>query len=177
MQAKRYSTAIVLIHWLTLLLMVAVYCTMEFRGIFERGSAERDLIKLAHYWLGLSLLWLTVIRLMLRQLESAPAIIPTPAQWQQRLAQFAHLLLYVFLMGMPILGWLVLSAEGKTISWLGLTLPAIWTLDKAFAHQLEDLHKALAYGGYYLIGLHALAALVHHYWYKDNTLVRMSLKD
>ncbi|NBY94370.1 cytochrome b561, partial [Escherichia coli] len=30
-----------------------------------------------------------------------------------------------------------------------------------------------ANAGYFVIGLHALAALLHHYWWKDNTLLRM----
>ncbi|EHH2174219.1 cytochrome b561, partial [Salmonella enterica] len=27
--------------------------------------------------------------------------------------------------------------------------------------------------GYFVIGLHAIAALMHHYFWKDNTLLRM----
>jgi cytochrome b561 len=34
-------------------------------------------------------------------------------------------------------------------------------------------HKTLAAFGYWLIGLHAAAALFHHYLVKDNALVRM----
>ena len=45
--------------------------------------------------------------------------------------------------------------------------------DKALADSIEDLHKTIGELGYYLIGLHALAALFHHYFVKDNTLLRM----
>lgn len=47
--------------------------------------------------------------------------------------------------------------------------------NEALAHPLKDLHEALATGGYALIGLHAAAALLHHYVIHDNTLVRMLL--
>ncbi|KTG71894.1 cytochrome b561, partial [Klebsiella pneumoniae] len=38
---------------------------------------------------------------------------------------------------------------------------------------LKAIHEWLANAGYFVIGLHALAALLHHYWWKDNTLLRM----
>ena len=41
------------------------------------------------------------------------------------------------------------------------------------SRQLKDVHEALATLGYVLIGLHAMAALLHHYVMRDNTLVRM----
>jgi cytochrome b561 len=45
--------------------------------------------------------------------------------------------------------------------------------DKALADQMKELHETLATAGYFLVGLHAAAALLHHYAFRDNTLVRM----
>ena len=42
--------------------------------------------------------------------------------------------------------------------------------DKDLAERLEDLHKTIGEAGYWLIGLHALAAVFHHYVLKDGTL-------
>jgi cytochrome b561 len=39
--------------------------------------------------------------------------------------------------------------------------------------MLIDWHETLAPLGYWLIGLHAVAALFHHYFLKDDTLRRM----
>ena len=52
---QSYSNWMVRLHWLTVLLIIAIYASIEFRGIFEKGSAERDLIKEVHFVLGLSL--------------------------------------------------------------------------------------------------------------------------
>jgi cytochrome b561 len=41
---------------------------------------------------------------------------------------------------------------------------------------LKEWHVTLANLGYFMIGLHALAALMHHYFWKDNTLLRMMPK-
>jgi cytochrome b561 len=81
--------------------------------------------------------------------------------------------LYAFLILMPLLGWLTLSAAGKAIPFFGLELPALIGPDKALAESIEDLHGTIGTLGYYLIGLHAAAALYHHYFVQDDTLRRM----
>ena len=84
-----------------------------------------------------------------------------------------HYALYAFMIVTPLLGWLTLSAAGKPINLFGVVVPALIGADESLSHQLKDFHEALATAGYFLIGLHAAAALVHHYVTRDNTLVRM----
>jgi cytochrome b561 len=74
---------------------------------------------------------------------------------------------------LPLLGWLILSAEGAGIPFFGLSLPPLIAPDKALAGQLEDLHKTIGETGYWLISLHALASVLHHHLLKDGTLRRM----
>jgi cytochrome b561 len=88
-------------------------------------------------------------------------------------AKAMYLALYAFLIAMPILGWLTLSAAGKPIPFFGLELPALIGIDEVSAHSLEDIHETIGVIGYYLIGLHASAALFHHYFMRDDTLLRM----
>jgi cytochrome b561 len=77
------------------------------------------------------------------------------------------------MIAMPILGWLILSAEGDPIPFWGLELPPLTAPDKEFAEQLEEVHETIGNVGYFLIGAHAAAALFHHYVMKDNTLIRI----
>jgi cytochrome b561 len=77
------------------------------------------------------------------------------------------------MIGMPLLGWLLLSAGGKPIPFFGLEFPALIGEDKGFARQVKEIHEAIGTIGYFLIGIHALAALYHHYVMRDNTLRRM----
>lgn len=74
---------------------------------------------------------------------------------------------------MPLLGWLTLSAKGKPIPFFGLQLPALIGADKTLAESLEEIHEFIGTLGYYLIGLHTVAALAHHYFMRDDTLLRM----
>ena len=66
-----------------------------------------------------------------------------------------------------------MSAGGKTIPFFGLELPALVGADKAFAGSVKEIHETIGTIGYYLVGLHAAAALYHHYFVHDDTLRRM----
>ena len=89
------------------------------------------------------------------------------------LATLASLALYAIMIGMPLAGWLLLSAAGKPIPFFGLQLPALIGPDKALAGQIKEVHELVGTLGYFLIGAHAAAALFHHYIKRDNTLLRM----
>lgn len=171
--ADRYGSLSIAMHWLMLLLLVGVYACINLRELFPRGSDLREGLKTWHFMLGLAVFALVFLRLAIRWLGAVPRIQPLPPFWQQRLAGLMHLALYVFLIAMPLLGWLTLSAAGKPIPFFGLSLPPLVGADKALAGSLEEIHETIGTIGYYLIGLHAAAALFHHYVARDNTLLRM----
>jgi cytochrome b561 len=169
----RYNRLSILLHWLTALLFVAVYATIELREIFPKGSVPRDAMKSAHFMLGLSIFALAWLRLAGRLVWPAPRLEPPPAHWQRFLAGAAHTGLYLLMFGMPLAGWLILSAEGKPVPYFGLTLPPLVGPNEALAERVEELHELGGTIGYFLIGLHTLAALVHHYLLRDFVLARM----
>jgi len=169
----RYSALSICLHWLTLALLIAVYALIELRGIFPKGSGPREAMKTWHFMLGLTVFGLVFMRLALRLVFRAPPITPPPPAWQQFLATATHVALYAFLILMPLLGWLSLSADGKAIPFFGLQLPALIAPDKALAENVEEIHETIGTFGYYLVGLHAAAALFHHYFVRDDALARM----
>ena len=169
----RYGSLTIALHWLMLLLLAAVYASMELREIFPKGSDPREAMKMWHFMLGLCVLALVIIRLAGRLLETAPPIKPTPPIWQQWATKLVHGALYGLMIAMPVLGWLILSAEAKPVPFFGLELPALVGKDKEFAEFVEEIHEIGGTVGYYLIGLHAAAALFHHYIVRDNTMLRM----
>jgi cytochrome b561 len=77
------------------------------------------------------------------------------------------------MIAMPLIGWLLLSASGKPVPFFGLELPALIGKNRELASTIKEIHEFLGTAGYYLIGLHAAAALYHHYVTTDNTLTRM----
>lgn len=171
----RYNQWSILLHWGMFLLVAATFASIELRELFDKGTAQRDAMKMWHFMLGLSVFLLVWVRIAVRVFTQVPAILPTPSPWQAGLAKLAHLALYAFMIGMPLAGWLILSGEGKVIPFFGLELPPLMGPDKALAHDIEEIHETVGELGYWLIGLHALAAIIHHHVLKDNTLLRMSL--
>ena len=89
-QTHRYHPVQIGVHWLTLLLLIAVYALIELRGIYPKGSAAHDLMKTWHFMLGLTVFALVLIRLPLRGALHAPPITPALPAWQDRLAHAMH---------------------------------------------------------------------------------------
>lgn len=170
---KQYRKSTISIHWLAFFLIIGVYASIELRVFFEKGTDMRDAFKMWHFMLGLTVLLSLVVRIMARLAGTTPEISPQPPQWQMIIAKIAILTLYFLMIFLPITGWLMLSAKGKVIPFFGLELPALISPDKDLGKQIKEIHVLVATFGYYLIGLHMLAALYHHFFLKDNTLKRM----
>jgi cytochrome b561 len=171
--SQRYSTPSIAMHWAMVLLFVAVYALINVAEVFEKGSAGRQMARDWHFTFGLLIFALVWVRIVLRVLGTTPPIQPAPSALMEKLAKLGHLALYVLMVVLPVVGWLVLSARGKPIPFFGLELPALIAPDKALGRQLKEIHELGGNVGYFLIGGHAVAALVHHYVLKDNTLRRM----
>ena len=169
----RYGSISIALHWLMFLLIVGVYACIELREFYPKGSDPRNALKAWHFTLGLSVFALIWLRLLLRLVQVTPTIEPPAPRWQNLLAKTVHLLLYLGMICMPLAGWLILSGEGKPIPFYGLELPPLMAENEELAKTLEEIHKTAGQVGYFLIGLHALASLYHHYFMKDNTLRRM----
>ena len=169
----RYGSLSIGFHWLMLLLLIAVYACIDLRGYFPKGSYTRDALKTWHFMLGLSVFVLVWLRLFINITSPTPRIEPDPPKWQTISAKLMHVALYVLMIGMPLLGWLLVSASGKLIPFFGLELPALVAKNKDLADLVKEIHETGGTIGYFLISLHAAAALFHHYFVRDNTLRRM----
>jgi len=169
----RYGGLSIALHWLMLVLMIGVYACIELKGNFPKGSDTRELLKQWHFMLGLGVFALVWLRLLARVIAPTPKIVPAIPAWQAIPAKLVHLALYVLMIGAPLAGWLILSAAGKPIPFFGLELPALIGKNPELAGQIKEVHEWVGVAGYWLIGLHAAAALFHHYVSRDNTLTRM----
>ena len=169
----RYGSLSIGLHWLMLILLVAVCCLMEFKGIYKKGTPGRNTMMAWHYMLGLSVFALAWLRLAVRLAGNRPKVEPTPPVWLTLLATTWHWILYALLIGLPVLGWLTLSAKGEPIPFFGAELPPLIGKSEAAGKTLKYVHETLARAGYYTLGVHAAAALFHHYVLRDNTLKLM----
>lgn len=165
-----FSRLSILMHWLMLALLIAVYATIQLREFYPKGSDIRDGLKAWHFTLGLVVFLLVWVRLVARARSPRSSAPPT---WSGAVASAMHLALYGLMIVLPLLGWLVLSAKDRAIPFFGLAVPHLIGPNETLADRLEDLHTTLGAAGYWLIGIHAAAALFHHYALRDGTLRRM----
>lgn len=171
--ADGYGLLSISLHWLMLLLIVAAYAMMDLKTIYPKGSPPREAMAIWHYMLGLSVFCLVWLRLWARSSGSSPVVVPAMPSGQALLAKGMHMALYALMIGLPLFGWLTLSAKGTPVPFWGTELPALIGKDKDMARLLKEIHESLATAGYFLVGLHAAAALFHHYVKRDNTLKLM----
>jgi len=150
---ERYGSLSIGLHWLMLLLLIAVYACIELRGFFPKGSDPREALKTWHYMLGLSVFVLVWLRLLSNIIgHFPPRIEPEPPRWQKLLARLMHVTLYALMIFMPLAGWLMLSAEGKPIPFFGLQLPALISENKSAADLIKEIHVTAGTVGYFLTG-------------------------
>ena len=171
--SNRYGSITMLFHWLVLFLFIAVYASIELRELFPKGSDLREALKVWHFMLGILIFLLLWPRLLAMTQGHFPFIQPQQPRWQKLLSRSMHLSLYGLMLILPLSGWLLLSAEAKPILFFGLQLPALTQENKTVADLTKDFHEFVGTLGYFLIALHTTAALLHHYFFRDNTLQRM----
>jgi cytochrome b561 len=171
--SERYGTLSIGLHWLTLLLMAAVYAFVELHELFPKNTPERAFMMSSHFSLGLLVMVLTLARLGVRWTSPVPRIEPPIPHWQAMSSHLLHGGLYLLMVALPLVGWLMINAAGRPVLFFGMELPALLDKSEALSKQLKEVHEAIGTLGYALIALHAVAALVHHYVMRDNTLTRM----
>lgn len=172
---SRYSTALRWLHWTIFVLVLLAYVFINLHGVFPRGSAARSNVLAAHFLAGIAVLLLVLPRLGVRLTHADPPVLPRLDRWMDLLSKVTHVALYLFLIIQPILGIITLQVGGEAVSMFGVTVvPAFFGPgDRALSHRFEDIHGTIGTVFYYVIGLHILAALWHHFGRRDNTLRRM----
>ncbi|GAB2565058.1 cytochrome b [Dyella jejuensis] len=126
-----------------------------------------------HKSIGLTILALFALRLAWRLFDRAPPDEPAP-RWQRIAAHATHVLLYGFILAMPLSGWWYNSLHGYPLQWFKqFNLPALAAKNDDLAHTAHAVHEYLFYLLLLVLVGHVGAALKHHVFDQDNVLRRM----
>jgi cytochrome b561 len=168
----RYDNVAIAFHWLLALMIVGSFCV----GLYMSGlpfSIQRVKLFNWHKWAGMTILALTLLRLLWRLRHAPPSEMPGP-HWQQLAAKATHRAMYVLCLAIPLVGWAYSSAAGFQIVVFGvLPMPNLMDTDKALAESIKPWHAWLAYALAALVVMHVAAGLKHHFVDHDGLLNRM----
>lgn len=175
--AYRYSPTAQLLHWLTVLLVAIAWALGTFGDGLPKGAGQAAGL-FAHISVGLAILVISIVRVPWR-ITHTPVPEPTTfgtwmGRWSDPAARTAHYALYVLLVAVPITGIALQFARGNSLPLFGLgEIASPWIADRAFARSVKQVHEVMANALVILACFHALAALLHHFVFRDRTLVRM----
>jgi len=162
------------LHWFTVALVAIAWALGTFDDLLPKGPARAAGL-FVHIFAGLAILAALVARVLWRMVDPPPPSEPTMlGVWVDRAGQLAHYALYALLVAVPIAGIVLQFARGDALPLFGLSeIPSPWVADRAYARSVKEIHEVLANALVILAALHAVAALVHHWVFRDRTLVRM----
>jgi cytochrome b561 len=169
----RYGAAAQLFHWLIAGLIVVQVVLANLQEDLPQGARKLAILA-RHKSFGMTIFMLAILRLLWRLGHAPPPLPAGMTRFEQTAARATHYAFYVLLFVMPLTGWMMSSAKNYSVSWFGLfTWPNLVAPSEPAFKLLRATHDALAGVLLTLAVLHILAALKHHFWNKDDVLVRM----
>ncbi len=170
--AARYDRRTIWLHWLTAGLVVAQWLGAQTIDWFPRGPLRVDARSL-HVVGGLVLLAIFATRVFWRA-TSGRRLPAADRGALHVLAKATHWALYALIAATLTLGVLNVWERGDSIFNL-FTIPSFAPDNKELRGTIEDWHGTAATFILILAGVHASAALLHRYLWKDSVLQRMLL--
>ncbi|MEN8268621.1 cytochrome b/b6 domain-containing protein [Acinetobacter baumannii] len=162
---NKYPFPLMVMHWLTFVLVVFAY--------FIGGDPTVHFLSgELHVFAGVSIFIILFLRIIMILIYRAELPVNKPISvYQKKIFMLVKYALYSLLFLVPVLGWFTLSGLTESYQLFGINLPLIshsWDVE-----IIGETHEFLGNFFMVLIGLHALAALIHHYVFKDNVLKSM----
>ena len=181
-KTARYNGVAMLIHWLTAVLMI--YMVFFGEDLMKTGeSLERagdaagaPFQPSIHVSIGVTILLLTLFRILWRVTHRAPAYPPSMKRYEVLGSKALHGLFYLLLIGLPLTGWLTFGRflMGHPVMAGVKIYGAIPMPPPPFTGSIfREMHELGSNLVMVLIGIHVLAALKHQFVDRDTVFRRM----
>ena len=168
----RYGSVSQLLHWLMALAIIGLFGLGLWMDDLDYYDAWYTKAPRIHESIGLIVLGFLFIRLAWRWINPKPDD-SYLKPWERKGAWFAHWGMYLALAVTLITGYLISTGGGKPVAifdWV--SFPSL-VQAKQLPDMAGEVHEFASWALIWLAGLHALAALKHHFLDRDDTLRRM----
>lgn len=160
----RYGTVAQAFHWATVLLIAAAWLV---------AGHDRSPTMMLHQTLGTAIVVVVVLRLLWRAFDRRPDDVPMP-KTMALASRLLHGLLYLLLLAIPLSAIAGTQLEGHALQLYGFgPVGPFLATSRHLGHQILEAHQLIGTLIIWLAGLHAAAALYHHYFLKDRVLKTM----
>jgi cytochrome b561 len=169
-----FDTLTITLHWTTLLIVLTLFGSGLLYGQMEERSWAASLLQV-HRSLGVTIWTLTAFRLLWRvtgaRFPEFPASMTPVHQLGARLSEYG---LYALLLIQPATGLAQTILRGRPFEVFAWSIPPLVARDVALVGTFRAAHEIGAWCLFALAGLHAAAALVHHFILRDDVLEAMA---
>ena len=170
---QRYTGVAIALHWLIAVAILGTFLLGQYMTNLQLSPAKLKLYSY-HKWIGVTIFLLVLFRIAWRLAHRPPLPPASMPAWQHSAASIAHFFLYALTLAIPVSGWLMSSASGFQVVYLGvIPIPDLLAKSKDAAQQLKQLHEALNWLMVLVVAMHVAAALKHHLMDRDDVLRRM----
>tara|TARA_S200000501_G_scaffold374798_1_gene425189 strand:- start:722 stop:1246 length:525 start_codon:yes stop_codon:yes gene_type:complete len=167
---EQYSWFSKFFHWITFLILI-VQIPLGFILVRMEFSDLRITIENLHVVAGITVFYVTLIRLIFKFFSQSPKLLPNAFVGQKLIAKLNHVALYVALLTITTSGILKKLFNGEKLNFFFFKLKINDNFD--LADQFYTVHIVSNYTLIILISLHILAVLFHQIFLKENILKRM----
>ena len=169
----RYGTVAQTFHWVMAILVLVTFIYGPGGSEQRVYSPSRDFDRQLHETLGLAVFGLVALRLMWRLLAARPEPAPMP-RWMHLSGMAMHAALYLLMLLVPMTAIAGAWLEGHPLTLLGgVEIAPRLALSHDLGETVAEIHTWLGDAILWLAGLHAAAAIAHHWLLQDNVLVSM----
>jgi cytochrome b561 len=169
----RFSAMAQFFHWATAILVVAAFVYGPGGSELRVYSVAKDFDRQIHETLGISVLATTLIRMAWRAFDAAPEHPPMP-QWMSLAARVVHAMIYILLLAVPLTAIFGAWLEGHPVTLLGnVRIGPLITEAHSVGSAIAAIHTWLGDAILWVAGVHAAAALYHHFVLRDGVLRSM----
>jgi cytochrome b561 len=169
--AGHYRLGAIAFHWAMFVLVVIVGVLGLLHDSWPKQTQAFWIN--VHALIGI-LLWLVLLARFGYRLRHTPPALPTDiGAFSRRFSSPVHFALYALMFVIPIFGVVTFIYHGRIFHFGLFDLNFGIRKNPAIFEPTEDIHGYLAYALFALAGLHALAALWHHFVLHDGVLKRI----